>query len=119
VPIRVSKPPLIWPCPISSRSGPQASVVKTLYSLYDALVAINVPTDKARAVVDAMDQDMVRVLTTKSDLASLRHELKQEIEASRVALMLELQLLQSSMTIRLGSITVVGLGLLFAALKLT
>ena len=110
--------------------GNERSIVKTLYSLYDALVAINVPTEKARAVVDAMDQDMVTVLATKSDLASLRSELKQdiaalrselkqEIESSRVALRLELQLLQSSMTIRLGSIMVVGLGLLSAALKLT
>jgi hypothetical protein len=93
-------------------------------------VAVNVPTDKARAVVDAMEEDMATLLTTKSDFASLRNELKQEIaalrnelkqeiEASRVAFRLELQLLQSSMTVRLGSITVVGLGLLFAALKLT
>jgi hypothetical protein len=90
-----------------------------MYSLYDALVAINVPNDKARAVVDAMDEDMVTLLATKSDLASLRNELMQEIEASRNATKLELQLLQSSMTVRLGSIVVVSLSLLFAALKLT
>jgi len=29
-----------------------------LCSLYDALISINVPTDKARAVVDAMEGDM-------------------------------------------------------------
>lgn len=62
---------------------------------------------------------MTTVLAAKSDLSSLSHELKQEIEASRVALRLEMQLLQSSMTVRLGSIMVVGLGLLFAARKLT
>lgn len=45
-----------------------------LYSLYDAVVSINVPSDKARAVVDGM---------------------------------------------RPGSVTVLGLGLLFAGLKLT
>jgi hypothetical protein len=90
-----------------------------MYSLYDALVAINVPNDKARAVVDAMDEDMVTLLATKSDLASLRNELMQEIEASRNATKLELHLLQSSMTVRLGSIVVVSLSLLFAALKLT
>ena len=93
--------------------------MKAMYSLYDALVAINVPNDKARAVVDAMDEDMVTLLATKSDLASLRNELMQEIEASRNATKLELQLLQSSMTVRLGSIVVVSLSLLFAALKLT
>ena len=73
---------------------------------------------------------MATLLATKSDLTSLRNELKQEIaaprneleqeiESSRTGLRLELQLLQSTMTVRLGSITVVGLGLLFAALKLT
>ena len=93
--------------------------MKAMCSLYDALVAINVPNDKARAVVDAMDEDMVTLLATKSDLASLRNELMQEIEASRNATKLELQLLQSSMTVRLGSIVVVSLSLLFAALKLT
>mgnify|MGYP006316935533 FL=1 len=58
-----------------------------LYSLYDALVSINVPSDKARAVVDAMERDM--------------------------------ELLSTTMTVRLGSMLMLGLGLLFAALKLT
>jgi hypothetical protein len=43
--------------------------------LYDALVSINVPTDKARAVVDAMERDIGTTLATKSDLQLLRHEL--------------------------------------------
>ena len=43
-----------------------------LYSLYDALVSINVPNDKARAVVDAMERDMTSTLATKSDLQLLR-----------------------------------------------
>lgn len=93
--------------------------MKAMYSLYDALVAINVPNDKARAVVDAMDEDMVTLLATKSDLASLRNELMREIQVSRNATKLELQRLQSSMTVRLGSIGVISLSLLFAALKPT
>lgn len=56
-------------------------------SLYDALVSIDIPEEKARAVVDAMERDM--------------------------------EVLRSSMTVRLGSIQVVAAGLLFAALKLT
>ena len=32
--------------------------VAYLYSLYDALVSISVPSEKARAVVDAMERDM-------------------------------------------------------------
>ena len=46
-----------------------------LYSLYDALVSINVPNDKARAVVDAMERDMGMTIATKSDLQLLRQEL--------------------------------------------
>jgi hypothetical protein len=50
-----------------------------LYSLYDALVSINVPNDKARAVVDAMERDMGTTLATKLDLQFLRQELRQEM----------------------------------------
>jgi predicted nucleic acid-binding Zn-ribbon protein len=137
--------------------------MNALYSLYDALVSIEVPADKARAVVNAMEQDMTSLLATKSDLAntqsllrqelvatrdslkqeitavrdslkqeitavrdslkqeitSVRDSLKQEIDSNRQILEHKLELLRSSMTIRLGSIQIVGMGLLFAALKLT
>ena len=43
----------------------------SLYPLYDALVAINIPNEKARAVVDAMERDLTTTLTTKTDLAML------------------------------------------------
>lgn len=86
-----------------------------LYSLYDALVSINVPGDKARAVVDAMERDMGTTLATKTDLQIVKQELKQEIALVRK----DMELLHSSMTIRLGSMLFVGLGLLFAALRLT
>lgn len=79
-----------------------------LYSLYDALVSITVPSDKARAVVDAMERGMFTHLATKSDIENLRAITKAEMD-----------LLRSSMTIRLGSMFVVGLSLLFVALKLT
>ena len=82
-----------------------------LYSLYDALVSINVPNDKARAVVDAMERDMGTTLATKSDLQLLRQEM---------ALMRkDMEILGTSITVRLGSIVVLGLGVLFAALTLT
>jgi hypothetical protein len=148
-----------------------------LYSLYDALVSIQVPSDKARAVVDAMERDMTTALATKQDVAELRAHgdaqyalLRQEIETLRVSVTKDIQglraefmamrdstarefeaqrgssarefeaqrgssarefealraltsrdieALRASMTIRLGSMLVVGLSLLFAALKLT
>ena len=55
-----------------------------------------------------MKHDMGSTLATKQDIRLLEQRLEQKIE-----------LLQSSMTIRLGSILVVAMGLLFAALKLT
>ena len=82
--------------------------MSSLCALYDALVSINVPSDKARAVVDAMERDMLTQLATKSDIENLR-----------VVTEAKLELLRSSMTIRLGSMLVVGLSLLFTALKLT
>ncbi len=50
-----------------------------LYSLYDALVSINVPSDKARAVVDAMERDMGTTLATKQDLDAQRLATKQDL----------------------------------------
>jgi tRNA U34 5-carboxymethylaminomethyl modifying GTPase MnmE/TrmE len=55
--------------------------VDYLYSLYDALVSINVPTDKARAVVDAMERDMGTTLATKVDLEALRAAMKTDLQA--------------------------------------
>lgn len=96
-----------------------------LYSLYDALVSINVPDDKARAVVDAMERDMGTTIATKSDLQLLRAELHQECALIRKDMEIlanridnSIDGLSTTMTVRLGSMLMVGIGLLFAALKL-
>lgn len=123
-----------------------------LYSLYDALVSINVPGDKARAVVDAMERDMGTTLATKQDLlllaskedhlllkqdvallrqemvglhaglrqemAGLRTELKQEIEGRYTLLDQKLDTVQLRITVRLGSMLIVGFGLAIAAIRL-
>jgi hypothetical protein len=85
-------------------------------------VSIAVPADKARAVADAMERDMGATLATKSDILLLRQELgqlKQEMKLEFSLVRKEMEILRSSMTVRLGSIPVVAAGLLFAALKLT
>jgi hypothetical protein len=108
--------------------------VDYLYSLYDALVSINVPNDRARAVVDAMERDMGTTIATKADLQILRQEmstlatradlaeLRQEVALVRkdVEIMSErMTMVATNITVRLGA-TMAGLtGLLFAALKLT
>ena len=114
--------------------------VDYLYSLYDALVSINVPNHKARAVVDAMERDMATTIATKADLHLLKQDLqllKQELTALIQTSVAELrqettlirkdmdlirkdmELLATTMTVRLGSMLIVGLSLLFAALKLS
>ena len=134
-----------------------------LYSLYDALVSINVPSDKARAVVDAMERDMGTTLATKQDLEILRLATKQDLEILRLATKQDLEILRLAtkqdllllatkedlqslgqdvqllkkdmegrfvlmgqrfdtmelrLTLKLGSILAVGLGLTIAALRL-
>ena len=96
--------------------------VDYLYSLYDALVSIHVPNDKARAVVDAMERDMGTTIATKADLQILRQDLTSSINDLRHEIGLvrkDMEILSSTLTIRLGSMLMLGLGLLFAALKLT
>ena len=103
-----------------------------LYSLYDALVSINVPSDKARAVVDAMERDMGTTLATKKDLEAQSLVTKKDLEVLKMEMKLDLQLLQkemdnrfalvdqrfdsleSRMTIKLGSMFVAGIALLAA-----
>ena len=89
--------------------------VDYLYSLYDALVSINIPNDKARAVVDAMERDMATTIATKADLQILRSELHQECALIRK----DMEIMATTIIVRTGSMQVVGMGLLFAALKLT
>lgn len=118
-----------------------------LYSLYDALVSINVPSDKARAVVDAMERDMGTTLATRQDLLlirqeienrftllsreidslrgevgkhmqSLRDEVAKDLQSMRRDVAKDLEALRLSITLRLGSMLVVGFGVMLTALRL-
>jgi len=99
--------------------------VDFLYSLYDALVSINVPSDKARAVVDAMERDMGTILATKQDLEILTLAVKQDVAIlrgdmeNRFALQdQKFDTLELRLIVKLGSMMVVGFGLTIAALRL-
>ena len=112
-----------------------------LYSLYDALVSISVPSDKARAVVDAMERDMGTTLATKQDLLLLatredllaaRQDLQllkqevdsrytlldQKIDTLRGDITRDLAALDLRLTVKLGSMLFVGFGLTIAAMRL-
>jgi hypothetical protein len=73
-----------------------------------------VPRDQAEAHAEAARDFIMAELATKADLLALRSDLlatKQELQTS-----IETQALR--LTVRLGTIVVVGLGVLGAALKL-
>ena len=96
-----------------------------LYSLYDALVSINVPGDKARAVVDAMERDMGTTLATKQDLEILRRDMEnrfalveQKIDTLRNDMSRDFAAQDLKMTVKLGSMLFVGFGLTIAAMRL-
>jgi len=55
----------------------------------------------------------------QKEIAGVRESLQQQIDGNRIHLEQKLDLLRSSMTIRLGSMMFVSMGMLFAALKLT
>jgi hypothetical protein len=121
--------------------------VDYLYSLYDALVSINVPSDKARAVVDAMERDMGTTLATKQDLEfarlatkqdlellrremdnrfslvdqrfdALESRLNQKIDTLRSDVSRDLAALDLKMTIKLGSLLIAGFGLTITLIRL-
>ena len=68
-------------------------------SLYDALVSVNVPAEKARAVVQGLDKEMFERLATKQDLKELSHKI---------------ELLESQLTVKLGGMLVAAVGLAVA-----
>lgn len=78
-----------------------------LYSLYDALISINVPSDRARAVVTAMERDMDTTLATKADLKHLEERFRLEITTQ-----------VQSLTIRMGSMIAAAVAILAALIKL-
>ena len=101
------------------------SVLNYLYSLYDALVSISVPADKARAVVEAMEREMGTTLATKQDLLLLKQEIEsrytlldQKLDGMRGDMARDLAALDLRMTVKLGSMLFVGFGLTIAAMRL-
>jgi hypothetical protein len=99
---------------VASSPGWVVRPVEFLYSLYDAVVSIDVPNDKARAVVDAMERDMGTHLATKADIDALRIATTTDSEAMRR----DMDAIQSRITIRLGSLMFVMTGLILTALQL-
>jgi hypothetical protein len=69
--------------------------MKMELALYQALISISVPEQKAHAVIEALETDMNTLLATKSDLAQLEMKL----------------------TLRTGVMLSAAVGILIAAMK--
>ncbi|MQU62299.1 hypothetical protein GHO25_04045 [Pseudomonas sp. FSL R10-1350] len=81
--------------------------MKTELALYQALISINVPEQKANAVIEALESDMYSLMATKADLAALHAELKADLAQLEVKL-----------TIRMGLMLSATAGVMLAAIKL-
>ena len=79
-------------------------------TLYDARVGANVPPDKAKAVVQAMEREMFERLATQQDLQALQSTIAQQLLA------LESRL-KHDRTVRLGTLLAASIGLIVTLLK--
>ncbi|WP_198673261.1 hypothetical protein [Pseudomonas amygdali] len=61
--------------------------MKSSLALYQALISIDVPEDRATAVVDALELDMQTQLATKADIDKLESRLELKLTI-RMAVML-------------------------------
>lgn len=81
--------------------------MKTELALYQALISISVPEQKANPVIEALEPDMHSLMATKADLAALHAELKADLAQLEVKL-----------TIRMGLMLSATAGVMLAAIKL-
>ena len=100
-------------------------------ALYDALVSVNIQPERARSVVDALEDEMTNTLATKQDLLlvkqdmqQLKQELKQDMQQLKQELKRDIQLLEQRLgtvelrlTVKLGAMMAVGVATLFVLLK--
>ncbi|MCF5508352.1 MULTISPECIES: hypothetical protein [Pseudomonas] len=84
--------------------------MKTELALYQALISINVPEQKANAVIDALEADMFSRLATKSDITALRTDLVAELKT-------DISQLEVKLTIRMGVMLSAAVGVLIASIK--
>lgn len=89
------------------------------YSMYDALVSINVPDEKARAVIDAMEREMADKFATKADLKLFQIEISGELKLVRQEILAMSESLSKDFQIRTAALEnglTVRLGILMAAM---
>jgi len=85
-------------------------LMKTELALYQALISINVPEQKANAVIEALETDMHSLLATKADLTALRTDLSADLKT-------EIAQLEVKLTIRMGVMLSAAIGVMIAAMR--
>ena len=93
---------------LESAGFPPRQAGDTAEALAEALSGAELATTADLAVLRA---------ELKAEIAALRAELKAEIAAVRAELKAEIELLRRDLTIRLGSMIVVAVGVLLAAIR--
>jgi len=79
-------------------------------TFYDALVGANVPSDRAKAVVQAMEREMFERLATQQDLHALQGTIAQQLLALASRL-------KHDLTLRLGTLLAASIGLIVTLRK--
>jgi len=94
--------------------------------LYEALIGINIPKEKASAVVTAIEHTISAELATKADvtllrtdIGHLRAEMMQQFAIEREKTDHSLAALEQRLMVRLGGMMATLIGLLFVALRFT
>jgi multidrug efflux pump subunit AcrA (membrane-fusion protein) len=84
--------------------GSRSQSLKTTLAIYDALLQANIPKAAARGVAEALEKDMEAVLATKADLRVLEEKIDRRFELIEQ----KLHNLELCMTVKLGSLIIVG-----------
>ncbi|TCJ15200.1 hypothetical protein EZJ19_07785 [Parasulfuritortus cantonensis] len=79
----------------------------TALSIIEAFEAVNIPHDKARAVVEALEKEMFDQLATKTDLALMQASINAKFDV-----------LSRDLTIRLGVMLTVAVGVVATLVQL-
>ena len=84
--------------------------MSVVYALYDALVSINVPSEKAKAVIDAMEREMMDKIATKDDLTHAQQILSKDMERLEERVKSQLATLETRLTVRMGKMMAAMIG---------
>jgi hypothetical protein len=84
--------------------------MRIVYAMHDALVSINFPSGKAKAVIDAMEREMMDRIATRDDLIHAQQILSRDMERIQERVKSELATLETRLTVRMGRMMAAMIG---------